>query len=97
MIPIGHGRGSVPLCYWLLVALIWMDSGQMIWSLVFRANCGFPGKPYRANITPEEKMVYEDGEEISYKCTDFWAQPQTRKCVNGAWIGPPARCGMQWK
>lgn len=65
----------------------------MVRSIELRASCGFPGKPYRSKIIPEEKLVYEEGETVSYQCSDYWSPPQMRKCVNGVWIGPPARCG----
>lgn len=58
-----------------------------------RPYCGFPGKPYRSKISPEAKLVYADGEVVSYQCLDYWAAPMERKCVKGQWIGPMARCG----
>ncbi|XP_027195286.1 uncharacterized protein LOC113789893 isoform X2 [Dermatophagoides pteronyssinus] len=66
---------------------------SMTESLELRANCGFPGKPYRSKIIPEEKSVYDEGETVRFQCSDYESPPQMRKCVNGVWVGPPARCG----
>jgi len=79
-----------------LLALLGL-AGQFVHGGVdLRPNCGYPGKPYRAKIAPEEKLVYADGETVSYSCTDYWAAPQERKCVKGLWTGPLARCG-KWE
>lgn len=80
-------------CLIILLVLLNGRSLSLINALELRANCGFPGKPYRAKIIPEEKLYYEEGETVSYQCADYWAPPQMRKCVNGVWVGPPARCG----
>lgn len=75
----------------LTLLLLGLASGALC--LELHPNCGFPGKPYKAKINPEENLVYSDGETVSYQCADYWAPPQTRKCLNGEWTGQPARCG----
>lgn len=77
----------------ILIILLVIISTSISNGLELHASCGFPGKPYKAKINPEEKLVYSDGEVISYQCADYWAPPQSRKCVNGIWTGVPARCG----
>jgi len=63
-------------------------------SLQLNGKCGYPGKPYKANLEPDNKIQYEEGEEVTYQCKDYWFQPQSRRCVKGRWVGEPARCGL---
>jgi len=58
-------------------------------------KCGYPGKPYKARLEPDNKLQYLEGEEVTYQCTSgFWTYIQTRKCERGRWTGEPARCGQ---
>jgi hypothetical protein len=62
-------------------------------STQLNGKCGYPGKPYKASLEPDNKLQYDEGEEVSYQCNDYWFQPQFRKCEKGKWTGRPARCG----
>lgn len=57
------------------------------------SKCGYPGKPYRAKLEPDNKLQYEEGEEVNYQCTDFWIFVHSRRCEKGKWTGPQPRCG----
>ncbi|XP_054163883.1 uncharacterized protein LOC128961651 [Oppia nitens] len=52
-----------------------------------------PLYPYRAKLEPDNKLQYDEGEEVSYQCTDFVAPIRTRKCERGRWTGEVPRCG----
>jgi hypothetical protein len=72
----------------ILTNLISFSSSQ------YNSKCGYPGKPYRAKLEPDNKQQYSEGEEVTYQCTDFWSHLQTRKCEKGHWTGKPPRCGL---
>jgi hypothetical protein len=57
-------------------------------------KCGYPGKPYKAKLEPDNKQQYSEGEEVTYQCTDYWSHLQMRKCERGRWTGKPPRCGL---
>lgn len=76
-----------------MVVGVCLDVPSMAIGLELKPYCGFPGKPYRAKIMPEEKLVFLEGESVMYQCADYWAPPQSKKCVNGQWVGPVVRCG----
>jgi hypothetical protein len=54
--------------------------------------CGYPGKPYRAKLTPE-KNNYTEGEKINYLCDDYPRFFQHRQCIKGSWNGSFPVCG----
>jgi hypothetical protein len=58
------------------------------------SKCGFPGLPHETKIEPE-KNIYEDGEEVTYKCPDdkIYLKTQVKKCVAGVWTGHRSTCG----
>ena len=56
-------------------------------------KCGYPGKPYRTKLLPDDKLIYDEGEVVTYQCEDFWSDVQTRKCERGIWTGDQPRCG----
>lgn len=90
-----HRTPSMAMAFALLPLLL-LSSCLFYWptsAVEIRPYCGFPGKPYRAKIIPEEKVIFDDGEEVTYQCADYWAPPQSRKCIKGVWVGPMARCG----
>jgi hypothetical protein len=58
--------------------------------------CGYPGKPYRAKLTPE-KNNYTEGEKIKYLCDDFPRFNQQRQCTKGSWSGSFPICGKYIK
>ena len=60
---------------------------------LLNGKCGYPGKPYQAKLEPDNKLQYDEGEEVNYQCTHFWSFVQTRKCEKGKWSGPQPRCG----
>jgi hypothetical protein len=65
-------------------------------NIQLNGKCGNPGKPYKASLEPY-KLQYDEGEEVTYQCNDYWFQLQTRKCERGHWTGKPARCGQSTK
>jgi hypothetical protein len=73
----------------ILTNLISFSSSQLL-----NGKCGYPGKPYRAKLEPDNKQQYSEGEEVTYQCTDYWSHLQTRKCERGRWTGKPPRCGL---
>ena len=56
-------------------------------------RCGFPGKPYMSKLEPDNKLYYEEGDEVEYECIEYWFYTQRRKCKNGRWTGNSPRCG----
>ncbi len=56
-------------------------------------KCGHSGKPYKASFEPDNQLQYNDGEEVSYQCNDYWFQPQFRKCESTARFGPRVMYG----
>ncbi|CAG2170653.1 unnamed protein product [Oppiella nova] len=68
---------------------------NIIYTSICQLNgkCGYPGKPYRAKLEPDNKLLYDEGEEVTYQCTDFWSFIKTRKCEKGRWTGEQPRCG----
>lgn len=55
--------------------------------------CGFPGEPISSQHNIENRAVFSEGDIVSYQCVDFLSYKQERRCHNGKWIGPQARCG----
>jgi hypothetical protein len=68
---------------------IWETNSYRIGS-----RCGFPGLPHVTKIEPE-KNIYEDGEEITYRCPSdkIYLKTQVKKCVAGVWTGHRSTCG----
>ena len=82
---------STKLClfYLIIFSIIYTSICQL------NGKCGYPGKPYRAKLEPDNKLLYDEGEEVTYQCTDFWSFIKTRKCEKGRWTGEQPRCGTQ--
>ena len=66
---------------------------QLTESLKVRGKCAFPGKPYMSKLEPDNKLYYEEGEEVTYECIEYLYFVQTRKCERGRWTGNQPRCG----
>ncbi|CAG2110691.1 unnamed protein product, partial [Medioppia subpectinata] len=77
----------------LLILIIFNAINLSICELSLNGKCGYPGKPYRAKLEPDNKLQYDEGEEVSYQCVDFWSFIKTRRCEKGRWTGEQARCG----
>ena len=76
-----------------LFVVIYFASIDILISQTLNGKCGYPGKPYQAKLEPDNKLQYEEGEEVSYQCTHFWAPTKNRKCEKGKWTGEQPRCG----
>jgi len=61
------------------------------------SRCGKPGLPPQSklrHISPETTR-FDDNETVNFVCpeNEFPHRGQTKKCVNGRWIGKQAKCG----
>jgi len=61
---------------------------------LLNGKCGYPGKPYKAKLEPDNKLQYLEGEEVTYQCSDFSSPVITRRCERGRWTGKLPRCGQ---
>ncbi len=65
-------------------------------NILIKGLCGYPGKPYRAKLTPE-KNNYNEGEKIHYLCDNYPQFDQHRQCTKGSWSGSFPVCGKYIK
>ncbi|CAG2119160.1 unnamed protein product, partial [Medioppia subpectinata] len=40
-----------------------------------------------------DKSRYNEGEDVTFQCNQYWNYLQTKRCVRGQWIGDQFRCG----
>ncbi|CAG2121984.1 unnamed protein product, partial [Medioppia subpectinata] len=54
--------------------------------------CGDPGHPVKSQVSPAQS-IYNEDENVVYKCDDYISFKQYRKCSKGQWMGKHAVCG----
>ncbi|CAG2122004.1 unnamed protein product, partial [Medioppia subpectinata] len=53
--------------------------------------CGDPGHPVKSQVSPAQS-IYNEDENVVYKCDDYISFKQYRKCSKGQWMGKHAVC-----
>ena len=71
----------------LLIQLNSVDSYEI------NGFCGRPEKPLNSRLIPD-KFQYNEGEEVTFQCNQYWNHLQKKKCIKGKWIGMQFRCGI---